>query len=451
MTDTIAAIATPPGLGGIGIIRLSGPQAEDILLKVFQPMKKGLRNAPLPSHQLLFGHAVSEKGILDECMAVLMRAPRSYTREDVAELHCHGSYLVLQQVLSLCLSHGARLADPGEFTRRAFENGRIDLTQAEAVMELISASSEVSRRYAVEQLQGGVSSFIRQAAGELYSVEAAISAATDYPEEIDEAEISCGLADRIRSVRGRLANACDENAARLVREGLLVVLYGRPNVGKSSLLNALLGEDKAIVTAIPGTTRDQVTGTFYLDGFLIQLVDTAGIRETEDPVEAIGVNRSIAAMRRADLVLAVFDSSEVLTQEDRDCLSQSDGRWTLVLNKSDLAAKLRPEELRALAPQAPLLAVSATSPSSLAPLKDILRQRASLRDGTILSQPRQLAAARQAVNSLEHALRTLEAGHPLDVVTVDLDAACRALAEITGDQVDERILDEVFAQFCVGK
>ena len=269
MSDTIAAIATAPGQGGIAIVRVSGDMAEDILRRIFRPV--GGKH-PLPTHLLTYGYIVEDEERIDECMAVIMRAPKSYTREDVVEFQLHGGGCVAQKVLSLCLSSGARLAQPGEFTRRAFLNGRIDLSQAEAVMDLIAAQGEQSRKAAMRQLTGGASSFIRKAADELYAIQAGVAACIDYPEEISEEEAASDLAPRIAHLAKTLTDACDERAARLLQSGLRVALCGQPNVGKSSLLNALLGEEKAIVTAIPGTTRDLVEGTLMLSGSVIASV-----------------------------------------------------------------------------------------------------------------------------------------------------------------------------------
>ena len=285
MSDTIAAIATAPGQGGIAIVRVSGDMAEDILRRIFRPV--GGKH-PLPTHLLTYGYIVEDEERIDECMAVIMRAPKSYTREDVVEFQLHGGGCVAQKVLSLCLSSGARLAQPGEFTRRAFLNGRIDLSQAEAVMDLIAAQGEQSRKAAMRQLTGGASSFIRKAADELYAIQAGVAACIDYPEEISEEEAASDLAPRIAHLAKTLTDACDERAARLLQSGLRVALCGQPNVGKSSLLNALLGEEKAIVTAIPGTTRDLVEGTLMLSGSVIHLTDTAGLHDTDDPVERLG-------------------------------------------------------------------------------------------------------------------------------------------------------------------
>lgn len=449
-SDTIAAIATAPGQGGVGIVRVSGPEAERILMALFRPAKRGLR--ALPTHLMTYGRVVDGADAVDECMAVLMRAPRSYTREDVAEFQLHGGGYACQRVLGLCLREGARLAEPGEFTRRAFLNGRIDLSQAEAVMGLIAARGEQAHQAAMRQLAGGPSAFIRQAADELYALAAGVAACVDYPEEITEEEAAADLAPRLEALARRLDNACDERAARLVSQGLRAVLCGRPNVGKSSLLNALLGEDRAIVTAIPGTTRDVVSGTLLLGGCEIHLTDTAGLRDTEDPVERIGVVRSGQAMAQADVVLAVLDGSVPLTPEDCAMVRGLGAANTLLLiNKRDLPAAWPETALSALLPGAPVLTLSAARPDSLTPLKTELRRRAAVSDQLTLTQPRHLEAARRAATHLRQAVATLSAGLPIDLCAVDLSAAQSALSEITGDQVDERLLDAVFSQFCVGK
>ncbi len=448
--DTIAAIATAPGQGGVSIVRLSGPEAESILSRLFRPVKKGLTS--LTSHMLTYGHVMDGDEIIDECMAVIMRAPRSYTREDVVEFQLHGGSFTPQKVLDACLRAGARLADPGEFTRRAFLNGRIDLAEAEAVMNLIAARGEQAHRAAMRQLQGGASSFIRKAADELYSIAAGIAACVDYPEEITEEEATEGLADKLSSLADRLDSACNERASRLLSSGLQVVLCGRPNVGKSSLLNALLGEDRAIVTAIPGTTRDVVTGDLLLGGCEIHLTDTAGLRDTEDPVEKIGVERSGKAMSEADVVLVVLDGSAPLTEEDQTLLkNQCDARTMVIVNKSDLPPMWDTASLSSLYPTEQILHLSAADPLTLAPLKEKLRQRAAISDQLVLTQPRHLNAARRAIRHLRDAAATVQAGLPVDLTTVDIAAAQYALGEITGDQVDEKLLDAVFEQFCVGK
>ncbi len=451
-TSTIAAIATAPGQGGVAIVRLSGPEAERILLEVFRPAKK----AELVSHMLTYGHVFDQDKVIDECMAVLMRAPRSYTREDVAEIQLHGGGYIAQRVLELCLARGAELASPGEFTRRAFLGGRIDLSQAEAVMSLIAAQGEQSHRAAMRQLQGGASSFIRKAADELYEIQAGVAACIDYPEEIDEAEAAADMLPRTEALANRIDAACDERAARILQSGLRVALCGQPNVGKSSLLNALLGEERAIVTPIPGTTRDMVMGDLLLGGSVIHLTDTAGLHHTDDPVEQLGVARARRAMDEADLVLALFDQSRPLDDDDRALLRELQGRNVLiVLNKADLSPVLTAADVTALLPaglpmDAPVCTVSAADETTLAPLKSYLAEQAAVSDKLALTQPRHVEAARRAARHLRQAAETART-LSVDMASIDLQAAQLALAEITGDEVEERLLDRVFGMFCVGK
>lgn len=449
LADTIAAIATAPGVGGVSIVRLSGDGAERVLMQVFRPASCSL--SALPTHVLTYGHVVEEERNLDECMAVLMRAPRSYTREDVAELHLHGGGYIAQTVLSLCLRHGARLAEAGEFTRRAFLNGRIDLSQAEAVMALIAARGEQARQAAMRQLEGGASAFIREAADELYAMQAGAAACIDYPEEISEEEAAADLAPRMLTLAQKLEAACDERAARLLEHGMSVALCGRPNVGKSSLLNALLGEERAIVTPIPGTTRDMVQGEMTLNGVRVQLTDTAGLHDTADPVEQIGVERARRAVRQADCVLLVLDASQSLTEEEQQLAASLDEAHTLlVLNKSDLPTVVTSEQAQALLPGAGVISTAAALPDSLTPLKAELARLASIDDHLALTQPRHLEAARRAAAHLRQAAESMQAA-TVDLAAIDLQSAQSALSEITGDQVEERLLDQVFSRFCVGK
>lgn len=447
--DTIAAIATAPGQGGVSIVRISGAEAEKVLMAIFRPAGKFA--APLASHMLTYGHALDGDTVVDECMAVIMRGPRSYTREDVAELQLHGGGVTSQKVLALCLAHGARLAEPGEFTRRAFLNGRIDLSQAEAVMALIAAQGEQARQAALRQLEGGASSFIRQAADDLYDIQACAAACIDYPEEISEEEAAADLAPRILHLADTLDGACDERAARIITNGLRVALCGRPNVGKSSLLNALLGEERAIVTPIPGTTRDMITGDIQLEGSIIHLMDTAGLHDTDDPVEQLGVARAQSAIRQADAVLLLLDTGMPLTAEDRHLAALLQGlNAAIVLNKADLPAMLSENDAAALLPGAPVLRLSAHQADTLAPLKAYLSAQASAADVLTLTQPRHLEAARRAARHLRQAAEALVSA-TVDLASIDLQAAQLALAEITGDEVEEKLLDRVFSQFCVGK
>ena len=446
--DTIAAIATAPGTGGIGIIRMSGPDAAAILMRVFRPAGK---NQAIPeSHRLVYGKLTDGEQIIDECMAVIMRAPRSYTREDVAEIQLHGGRYVINKALELCLKAGARLAEAGEFTRRAFLNGRVDLSQAESVMELISARGEQEHRAAVRQLNGGASSFVRKFSDELYGLQAGLAACIDYPEEISDEEGAGSLKEGLEKLIDGLEKAMDEHASRLIYQGLQVALIGRPNVGKSSLLNALLGEDRAIVTNIPGTTRDTVHGEMTLNGFRVQLTDTAGIHETNDPVERIGVERSEKARREADASLLILDGSQPLGADDLELLRSFSGEGAVVINKTDLPQEITEEDIHDIRQDMTCMTVSALDQESLQPLRDFLARYVQVSDQQAVTQPRHLDAVRRAVRHLRDADKTLDSYTPY-VAATDLQAAQAALSEITGDSADEKLLDRVFSQFCVGK
>ena len=446
--DTIAAIATAPGNGGIGIIRISGPEAEKIMRAVFRPAG-GAVTAP-ESHRMMYGTLTDGTETVDECMAVIMRAPRSYTREDVVEIQLHGGVFVTNRALELCLKAGARLAGAGEFTRRAFLNGRIDLSRAEAVMNLISARGNQEHRAALRQLNGGAATFIQEISEELYGLQAGLAACIDYPDEITDEEGTGVLRAGLEKLIDRLERAVDEHASRLIHQGLRVALIGRPNVGKSSLLNALLGEDRAIVSNIPGTTRDTVHGELTVNGFRVLLTDTAGIHDTEDPVEKIGVERSEKARQNADTVLIIIDGSEPLDETDRDLLKQYGNEGAVVINKTDLELKTTEKEIRMVLPEAVCITVSAKESESLKPLRQFLATFVTETDQLALTQPRHLDAARRAAGSLKDALRTLDFYTP-DLAATDLQAAQAALSEITGDSADEKLLDRIFAQFCVGK
>ena len=332
--DTIAAIATPPGEGGIAIVRISGARAGEFLRAAFRPAHKG----EMKHGQMRYGTLTDPAGApIDEVMTVFFRAPRSYTREDVAEIHLHGGSMCARAAMERLLSLGARAAEPGEFTYRAFMNGRVDLSEAEAIMGLIGARSQAARRASIRQLRGGVSAPIGRMREELTGLLAKIEAATDFPDEIDEDVTAKDVREGASRIRNELSRAADGRRARIVRDGASVVLCGRPNVGKSSLMNALLSADRAIVTDIPGTTRDVLTESFEIGGVRYQLSDTAGIRETADAIEKIGVTRARDALRDADCVLLVLDSSAPLTPSDQSMLAARDERYLTVLNKSDLA------------------------------------------------------------------------------------------------------------------
>ncbi|MBE5783110.1 MAG: tRNA uridine-5-carboxymethylaminomethyl(34) synthesis GTPase MnmE [Clostridiales bacterium] len=439
-TDTIAALATAPGTGGIAIVRISGPDAEKLLSALFTPARKW------ESHRLYYGHAVYQGETLDECMAVLMRAPRSYTREDVAEIHLHGGDWAARSVLSALYALGARAAGAGEFTRRAFLNGRIDLSRAEAVMALISAEGGRAARAAVRQLSGGVSAFIKGAQEELITILSGVAAAIDYPEEISFEEAAGSLESGARALAQKLEAACDERGARIAEQGLEVVLCGRPNVGKSSLLNAISRQERAIVTDIPGTTRDIIRADVMLSGIRVHFSDTAGIREHTDAIETIGVARARQAIAGADVVIVVLDASRKLTKEDQELLSQVEGIPSIiVLNKGDLPMQLSPSDFK------DAIVLSAAQGMGLEALEQRILSFAAGAGESALTQARHMALARQAARSLYQAANACQMGEAVDMAAVDLHDALDALGRITGDQVDERLIDDIFSRFCVGK
>lgn len=470
--DTIAAIATPPGVGGIGVIRVSGAQAFAVGQALFRPAQPLPAGQLPPSHQLTYGFIVDPTTgeTIDETLTVFMRAPRTYTREDVVEMQGHGSPLTLRRILGLALSAGARLAHPGEMTQRAFLNGRLDLAQAEAVLDLVNASSEAGRRLALRQLDGDLSTRVQAIRADAMGALTRIQASIDFPEEEvplpDPEELHALIAGASADVVALLAGA---DRGRIVREGLRVVIVGRPNVGKSSLLNTLLGMERAIVTPIAGTTRDTVEEGARLGDLALRLVDTAGLTSTEDPVERLGVARSRAAAREADILVFMLDGSEPLTPRDhvaaaelREALAQdtaSDGEPVapvlLAINKADLPPALSDEEAQALWPGTPLVHISTLSREGVAPLETAITRlalsgEAQMADPLVASA-RHADALRRAGESLADALRTLDRGDPLDFVAIDLRDALEALGEITGETATADLLDQIFAQFCIGK
>ena len=448
--DLIAAIATPYGKGGIAIIRMSGRGAEEVLQKIFLPKSK--HAFPLQSHLLTFGCLTDNGKAVDECMAVIMRAPKSYTREDVCELHVHGGIAAANAALNLCLKNGARLSEAGEFTRRAFENGRIDLTRAESVMAMISAQGQLAARAAMRGLNGGACRFIRHAQDRLYSLMAALEAAVDYPEEVDETEATQGLMEGCLEVRRDLLNGINEKAARIISQGLSVALCGAPNVGKSSLLNALLGEDRAIVTDIPGTTRDVNTGVLELNGIPVHLNDTAGLHTARDTVEQIGIARAQKIIDRADCVLLVIDGSRPLTDNEIALLERDyDQALFVLINKNDLEERITVSELEKLNSSAAFFVGSTLHPQSLTPLKSAIAALAGDTDSLLLTNQRHIDLAKKAAANLAAAADDLKSGLALDLSALSLREALSCLGEITGDQIEERVLDHVFSTFCVGK
>ena len=439
-SSTIAALATANGTGGIAIVRVSGPDAEKYLRALFRPARD------FESHRLYYGHVCFRGEVLDECMAVLMRAPRTYTREDVAEFQLHGGPFVARSVLEALYSMGARPAAPGEFTKRAFLNGRIDLSRAEAVMSLISAEGSRAARAALRQLSGGVGAFITEAQKELLALLSGVAAAIDYPDEITMEEAAGQLESGALRLAEELESACDERGARIAEQGLEVVLCGRPNVGKSSLLNALAREERAIVTDIPGTTRDVVTAEAMLDGIRVHFSDTAGIRENTDIIESIGVEKARKAVAGADVALVVLDASHEITAEDEALLRETkDTPRIVVLNKCDLPISPSASKI------AEGIAVSAVTGQGLPELERKIASFGAGAGESTLTMQRHMALAREAAAALRRAAEASAQGEAVDLCAVELHEALSALGRITGEQVDEALIDDIFARFCVGK
>ncbi len=479
--DTVAAIATPPGIGGIGVIRVSGAEAFSLVLPIFR-QPRGRTDMP-PSHMLTYGRIVdpSTQEVLDEVLVAFMRAPRTYTCEDVVEIQGHGGPLVLKRILRLVLAQGARMANPGEFTLRAFLNGRLDLAQAEAVMDLIGAQTEAGQRLAMQQLRGRISAQVEQARRAILGVVARIEASIDFPEE----DVPTPGVEELRPLIAVAQQQVDTLLAgseqgRLYRQGLRTAIIGRPNVGKSSLLNVLLRSERAIVTPIAGTTRDTVEEVANLRGIPLHLIDTAGITPTDDPVEQIGVQRSRAAAESADVVLLVFDGAERLTEQDRQVseelrtmgfgevrgfptnatiASSSHGIGrpvVVVVNKSDCVRRLEIDEVRCLWPNAPLVSTSTLTGSGLAELEEtvaelVLAGKGVYTESVLVTSARHQEALRRASEHLQASLVPLEQGLPLDFVSIDLRAAYDALGEITGETASDDLLDKIFSEFCIGK
>ncbi len=456
LDDTIAAIATPPGEGGIGIVRLSGPDALSILQQIFSINPKSQTSNPksLFPRRFTYGCVVDpETGqTVDEVMAVYMPAPRTYTREDVVEIHGHGGPAPLRLILELALRYGARLAGPGEFTLRAFLRGRLDLAQAEAVVDIVRARTEAGLRVAVDQLGGRLSQAVRDARRLLIEVLAYLEASLDFSdEEVPPQPLAPRLQPAAEAIQNLLAEA---DRGIILRQGVRVAIVGRPNVGKSSLLNALLRTDRAIVTPIPGTTRDTLEEAVNLGGVAFVLVDTAGIAASDDMVERLGIERSRAALARADLVLLVLDGSQALTPADWEIAALvGERRAIMVINKLDL-----PQLLDGAwpLPGAPCVQLSALTGQGLDELETALLDRVlggdlAIPDAPLVTQPRHKAALHRALEHIQSALRAETAGLTSDLIAIDVTSAANALGEITGETAGEDVLEAIFSQFCVGK
>lgn len=455
-TDTIAAIATPLGESGIGVIRISGSKAYDVGDAIFQS-KSSLPLAQRRDRSIQYGLIVDDDGkAVDEVILLIMKGPRSYTAEDVLEIQCHGGRQSLSEILGLVLRHGARLANPGEFTQRAFVNGRIDLAQAEAVMDVIQAKSAQGLTSAVSQLEGRLSRVVGDMRLHLTDFITRLEVTVDYPEEdLEEIEVP-DIAGAIREMEQRLdAMLAESKSGRMMRDGVMAAIAGTPNAGKSSLLNRFLETERAIVTDVPGTTRDVIEEWITIQGVPICLVDTAGIRSTDDTVEQIGVRRAKEYMDRADIILVVVDQSRPLQEEDRQILETARGRQALiVLNKEDLQPAFATEELQSYG--LPLLSISASTGAGMGELKDAmlslaLQQGLTAAQSALLANTRHIELVRQSREALQRALDTIEAGMPVDCAIVDIREAWELLGSITGDTVHDDIIEEIFSRFCLGK
>jgi len=455
--DTIAAISTPMGEGAIAIVRVSGPDAVKAANQIF----KGPNIEEVQSHSIHYGFIVDPKTNekVEEVMVTVLRAPKTFTREDIVEINCHGGLVSVNRVLQLVLNQGVRLAEPGEFTKRAFLNGRIDLSQAEAVMDLIRAKTDRAMNVAIGQMEGKLSQLVRRLRQTILETLAHVEVNIDYPEYDDVEEMTHTLlfekATEINEEIEKLLQTSKQG--KILRDGLSTVIIGRPNVGKSSLLNSLVHENKAIVTDIPGTTRDVIEEYVNVRGVPLRLVDTAGIRETEDIVERIGVERSRQVLKEADLILLVLNNAEPLTAEDRKLFEAVNGMDVIVIvNKIDLDNKLNMEEVRELARDYPLVSTSLKEESGIDQLEEAISAlffegRLDASDITYVSNARHIALLNQAKKSIEDVIAGIHAGMPIDLIQIDFTRTWEILGEIIGDTVHESLINQLFSQFCLGK
>lgn len=455
--DTISAISTSLGEGGIGIIRMSGQEAFAIAEKIF--LKKIKKTKPA-NYKLNYGFIKEpETGkIIDEVLVSFMKAPSTYTREDVVEINCHGGIVPLKKILDLTLRQGARLADPGEFTFRAFMNGRIDLSQAEAVIDIIRARTETAGEVAVSQIGGRLSQKINQIKEEIEQILALIEVGIDFPEEdIEETQqeqIKTDITKIIEEIKGILDTA---DQGKIIREGIKTAIIGKPNVGKSSLLNALLKEQRAIVTEVPGTTRDLLEEVINIKGLPLKVIDTAGIRQTMDVVEKIGVERAEHLISESDLILFILDAQTGIEEQDQDIMEKIKGKKSIVIiNKTDLVEEETVEQLKNKIVTAPVLKASIKFDRGVKELEEEIANLFFERgivtsESVLISNTRHKASLQKSKDLLEEVLRAMEAGLPMDLITIDLKGGWEALGEITGENLDEKIIGKIFSEFCIGK
>jgi len=451
MSDTVAAISTTLGVGAISIIRVSGNDAINIVNKIF----KGKDLTSVDTNTINYGYIIDNDEVIDEVLVSIMKAPRTFTKEDVVEINCHGGISTTNKVLELVLNNGARLAEPGEFTKRAFLNGRIDLTQAESVMDLINSKNESKRKVAIKGLNGYVSNIIRKLRQEMLELLASIEVNIDYPEYEDAIEMTNDLVKpKIIEIKEKLSKIINESEnGKILTSGIKTIIIGKPNVGKSSILNRLLDEEKAIVTDIEGTTRDTVEGNITINGVSLNIIDTAGIRETEDIVEKIGVEKSLSLISEADLVILVLNNNEELTEEDKKILEAcKDKKTIVVINKNDLERKINIEEI----PYKNIIYTNTVELNGIDSLKEKIVELFNLneleqQDYTYLSNVRQISLAKEANSILEEVEKAIIDEVPVDMIEIDIRRAWEKLGEIIGETYTEELIDQLFSQFCLGK
>ncbi|HCT4627335.1 TPA: tRNA uridine-5-carboxymethylaminomethyl(34) synthesis GTPase MnmE [Staphylococcus aureus] len=456
--DTITSISTPMGEGAIGIVRLSGPQAVEIADKLYKG--KHLLN-DVPSHTINYGHIIDpeSKEVVEEVMVSVLRAPKTFTREDIIEINCHGGILTINRVLELTMTYGARMAEPGEFTKRAFLNGRIDLSQAEAVMDFIRSKTDRASKVAMNQIEGRLSDLIKKQRQSILEILAQVEVNIDYPEYDDVEDATTEfLLEQSKEIKQEINRLLDTGAqGKIMREGLSTVIVGKPNVGKSSMLNNLIQDNKAIVTEVAGTTRDVLEEYVNVRGVPLRLVDTAGIRETEDIVEKIGVERSRKALSQADLILFVLNNNEALAQEDYTLYEVVKNEDVIVIvNKMDLEQNIDINEVKDMIGDTPLIQTSMLKQEGIDELEIQIRDlffggEVQNQDMTYVSNSRHISLLKQARQTIQDAIDAAESGVPMDMVQIDLTRTWEILGEIIGETASDELIDQLFSQFCLGK
>ena len=456
-TDTIAAIATAMSNSGIGIVRISGDEALDVADRIFRPKKGSRKVSDMETHTIHYGYVTDGDEVIDEVMLLIMKAPRSYTCEDTIEIDCHGGVLVMKKILETVLKYGARPAEPGEFTKRAFLNGRIDLSQAESVIDVINAQNELALKSSVSQLQGAVLKKIKAIRAVVLHEIAFIESALDDPEHVSLEGYPEQLHEIMSDAHSKVKKLLDSSDnGKMLKEGINTAIVGKPNAGKSSLLNILVGEERAIVTEIAGTTRDILQEQIQIGGIGLNVIDTAGIRDTEDIVEKIGVNKSREYIEKADLIIYVVDSSTELDENDQEIIEAiRDKKAIVLLNKSDLDAKTDASVLQTQLSK-PILSISAKNNTGIHELETLIEEmffsgKLSFNDEVYITNIRQKNALAEAQNSLKMVLQSIADGMPEDFFTIDMMNAYEALGTIIGESVGEDLVNEIFSKFCMGK